>query len=158
MYKLKLLIPVLICLVSGCGGGGLKEFPTAEVTGVVTCDGSPVANVRVYFSPTASGKDANVGKSGWGTTKENGEFTISTYGSEDGAVVGNHNVSVDAPHPERFPDFECNCDTDSNRVLMEVSISTEKENRFMIDLPEKPKRRRNTKLSDDDLDDLEDDD
>lgn len=150
------LLVVLLCISAGCGGG-LEEFPTAKASGKVVCDGKPVPNVRVYFSPKASGTSAISGKSGWGTTNDEGVFVISTYGEEDGAVVGLHRITVDAPHPERFPDFQCNCETDSNRTLMEAEVTEDGENQFTIDLPAKT-RKRKRKVSDEDLDDLKDDD
>ena len=142
-------------LVSGCGEG-IKEFPTAPVTGMVSCEGNPVANARVYFSPKSTGSSANVGKSGWATTTELGTFVISTYGNEDGAVVGTHRVSVAPPHPERFPDFTCDCETGGNTTLMEVDVVAEGENVFAIELTSKDGKRQRPALSDEDLDDIQD--
>lgn len=156
MSKFYVCIAATLLLMTSCTEG-LKEFPTARTTGVVTCEGKPVANVQVYFAPKATGKSAVVGKSGWGTTAEDGTFKLSTYGDDDGAVVGSHEVSVGPPHAERFPGFECDCETSSTAVLQEVSISKDADNHFKIELPKKTGRRKK-QVNDDDLDDLEDDD
>lgn len=138
---------------SGCGPG-LKEFPTAETRGVVTCNGVPVPNVRVYFAPQAkSGIES--GKSGWGTAQADGTFVISTYGDEDGAVVGTHRVLVGSPHPERFPDFECDCETNGNLPIMTVEVEADTENNLSIELlPKSSKGRGRPVVSRDDLDDV----
>ncbi|MCA9028256.1 MAG: hypothetical protein KDA86_23800 [Planctomycetaceae bacterium] len=141
-------------LASGCGSG-LKEFDTAETTGVVTCNGQPVANVRVYFAPKSTGTNTLAGKSGWDTTNEDGTFVISTYGDEDGAVIGTHNVSVGSPHAERFPDFTCDCETNGNLMLMEVEVTADGENHFEIALPPKSGGRSSRRMSNDDLEDIQ---
>lgn len=129
------LLAVIPLAMLGCGGG-LKEFPTARVSGQVLCEGQPVANVRVYFAPIGTGK-LDAGKSGLGNAQADGTFTVSTYGNEDGAVVGKHHVMVSGPHPEEFPDFTCNCETDGRKTLQEVEITADGENNFTINLPKK---------------------
>ncbi len=154
LKRLGLSFLLLFPLALGCGSG-LEEFPTATTTGLVTCGGTPVAHVRVYFSPQAPSGGVLAGKSGWGTTEEDGTFVISTYGDEDGAVVGTHNVSVGAPHAERFPDFQCPCETNGNKSLMTIEVTDDGENNFTIDLPAKtPRSRRQPTMSEDDLDDI----
>ncbi|QDV17310.1 hypothetical protein Pan153_19450 [Gimesia panareensis] len=153
-----LLIMVLAVTLPGCGGS-IKEYPTANVTGKVTCNGEPVANVRVYFAPIAKSGGVNAGKSGSGSTKEDGTFTISTYGTEDGAVVGSHNVMVDSPHPEHFPNFTCKCRTDGNKPVKQVEVTADGENHFEISMTLKTKAEAaRPSLDADDLDDLKKDD
>lgn len=76
---------------SGCGSGPAAPTgrpPVAKVVGTVTHQGRPVQNAVVQFHPEGAGDR------GTGHTDENGEFTISTYGPQDGAVVGKHTVTV----------------------------------------------------------------
>ena len=79
----------------GCGSGG--DFPVAPVSGRVLCDGQPVPHAIVFFEPLQSGDSALAGKQGIARAKEDGTFVISTYGTEDGAVVGKHRVRVARP-------------------------------------------------------------
>lgn len=73
-----------LALVVGCGGGGGK---TAKVSGVVTYKGQPVKKVVVTFTP-ANGRPAR------GETDEQGQFTLSTFAPGDGAVPGQHKVTL----------------------------------------------------------------
>ena len=86
-----LLIIALFITLPGCGSS-IKEYPTANVTGKVTCNGEPVKNARVYFSPIAKSGGTEAGKSGWGSTGEDGTFTISTYGTDDGRVPATYEM------------------------------------------------------------------
>src|SRR5262245_13286615 len=90
-----ILSPALALLLSGCGSDG--DFPTATTTGRVVCEGQPVPFVLVFFEPLQTGKKALVGKQGIANAEADGTFTISTYGDNDGAVVGRHRVRVGPP-------------------------------------------------------------
>ncbi len=89
---------VALCL--GCSGPSLPAV--APVTGTVTWQGQPVADAEVLFMPKGS-RPAN------GTTDSQGHYKLSTFGQGDGAVIGQHAVTVtkrvaisDAPYsPER---------------------------------------------------------
>jgi hypothetical protein len=90
-FGLILLLPLLI----GCGNPGVA--PTAEVTGTVTYKGAPLENVNVVFTP-ANGRPAT------GTTDAEGKFSLSTFAADDGAVPGEHTVTIaegptDTPPP-----------------------------------------------------------
>jgi hypothetical protein len=117
--------------LSGCSEG-LKEFPCAEASGVVLCEGKPVQGAQVYFSPKMTGKSAEVGKPGFAFTDEAGRFVLSTYGSGDGAVVGPHIVRVTTSN-----EFPCNCVGEETRDLMDVEIVADKENEFKVELPKR---------------------
>ncbi len=136
----------LICVL-GCNKG---DFPTAETRGTVTCEGEPVGNVFVFFEPLKQGETALVGKQGIGRADENGEFEVSTYGKNDGAVVGKHRVRVG--WMEGKADLSCPCLVDSENDVMEVEIKEGEENVFEVKLPKKTGRRQ---LSLDELEQLE---
>jgi hypothetical protein len=132
--KMLALIPLAML---GCGGGP-QEFPTAPVTGQVLCNGEPIADVLVNFAPIHRNKKGESGRMGVGVAQEDGTFVVSTYGAGDGAVVGQHDVSVSSPHPEEFPHFHCNCETvGGKRPVMKVEVKADGENNFTINLPPK---------------------
>jgi hypothetical protein len=130
-----LLLPVFL---SGCGGGG--DFPTAPTTGRVICEGQPVPHVMVFFEPMQTGKKALVGKQGFAIADKDGKFSISTYGTHDGAVVGHHRVRVGPPHPEDHPGFKCACYLNSEVDIMEVDIKKGEKNNFELVLKKKTGR------------------
>jgi len=57
---------ILAIGVAGCGGGG-DGFKVAPVSGVVTLNGTPLANAQVRFQPSAKG---NPGPPSTGETDE----------------------------------------------------------------------------------------
>lgn len=78
------LAPLLLALVTGCGGG---QMPLAHVSGVVTLDGSPLTGAKVTFLPQA-------GPAASGALDAQGRFELSTYQRGDGAVLGSHTAIV----------------------------------------------------------------
>lgn len=74
-----------LLLASGCGGE--SHPPTGRVTGAVTYRGQPVEGAQVTFF-------AQQGRPGSGVTDAQGKFVLSTFGSNDGAVPGEHVVVI----------------------------------------------------------------
>jgi len=120
-----------LSVVTGCGS---SEFPVAQVTGRVMCEGQPVGACAVYFEPLrVGGSDATalVGQPGFAFTKPDGTFIISTseVGAEDGAVIGKHRVRVGRG------EAKCNCSMNDEKTLMEVEVKADGKNEFEIVLP-----------------------
>jgi hypothetical protein len=88
---------LLACVSAGCGGSGLAEPELASVTGVVTVDGAPGANLMITFEPQPKDpKDLkNVGAGSTAQTDEEGTFELN-YKGQKGAVVGKHLVRIAA--------------------------------------------------------------
>lgn len=123
----------LVLVSAGCGGK--RSFGVAQTSGIVTCQGQPVPYVTVYFEPLKEGKSAVVGKQGIGLADEKGHFVISTYGDNDGAVVGKHRVRVDRPSREAHPDFkDCECTLHSEIDAAQLEVVGGEENVFEIEL------------------------
>lgn len=80
---------LLTCFaIVGCGGGA--EVPElGYVSGKVTLGGQPLANANVTFTP----KDARPSS---GVTDADGSYTLSYTIESEGAVPGNHKVTVEA--------------------------------------------------------------
>jgi hypothetical protein len=60
------------------------------------------------FAPVAKGDNVNPGKPAWGSIQSNGTFRLTTYKRDDGAVVGEHWVTImnsDEKLPEGVPEF-----------------------------------------------------
>jgi hypothetical protein len=75
---------VLLAAFSGCGP---LQSPTVPVRGIVTLDGQPVAGAAVLFTPE-QGRPAEA------ITDASGGFVLHTFDKDDGAVPGNHKVTV----------------------------------------------------------------
>ena len=98
------LLPAACCLLlSGCGGDSLEVAP---VSGKVTLDGRPIANVRIFFQPTADGAETfDVGPGSYGKTDAEGRFTLQLVGEDrPGAVPGKHGVRMTTVQEEGIPD------------------------------------------------------
>src|SRR5262245_17958868 len=115
-------------LFAGCGSDG--EFPTAKTTGRVICEGKRVPYVMVFFEPLQGGKNALVGKQGVGNADAEGTFAISTYGDNDGAVVGMHRVRVGPPRGGPPPGFKCDCALNSEVDVTQVEVKRGGNNDF----------------------------
>ncbi len=90
MKSLVLLLMGLVvpALVAGCDTGHPDVVP---VSGRVTWEGEPVAGAQVTFiTPGAP-------RHGFGVTDAEGRFRLSTFGSEDGALIGTHTVTISQP-------------------------------------------------------------
>jgi hypothetical protein len=86
-------LAALIAIVAllGCGDSGGKS--TAKVSGKVTSGGQPVTEGNIRFTPLATGGDAGMPASG--KIEPDGSYTLSTYGTNDGAVVGKHRIDYE---------------------------------------------------------------
>ena len=89
----------LIC-VSGCGNN--NGFEVAPVSGTVRCGGKLLTDGLVVFTPVAppDADSYNTGRAASGVVNSDGTFVLSTYGEDDGAIIGAHSIQVFAPAPE----------------------------------------------------------
>lgn len=91
---------VAACLVSaGCGSSRDPNLPTtASASGKVTYKGQPVNTGTITLHPLGKGNPAV------GLLDANGNFELSTYGARDGAVIGQHKVTIEIPPaPDGMP-------------------------------------------------------
>jgi hypothetical protein len=144
IFAVLVILTALACL--GCGNS--TDFPVAKTEGVVMCEGLPVANVRVEFSPVRTGESAIVGARGFGITDADGRFVLATYDGRrgDGAIVGKHDVRVYAT-PDTDRDTPASL---APNVLKTVEVERGKANNFTIELPKRAPRERLIIPSDDD--------
>jgi hypothetical protein len=92
---------VLVCVFSSCGE---SPYVVAPVRGKVLLNGKPLPNAGVMFAPIAQGENANAGKIAVGRIQEDGTYELSTYGKADGAVVGEHWVTIVNHDEDNLPD------------------------------------------------------
>ena len=81
-----------LLLIVGCGRGTPLTMP---VKGIVTFQGSPLAEADVAFTPKG-------GRPATGRTDAAGRFTLTTYKTNDGAMNGQHTVTV-CKHVKKDP-------------------------------------------------------
>jgi hypothetical protein len=97
----------LCALAAGCGSG----YKYSPVSGRVTIDGKPVANLRISFQPTGSSRDLKPkdpaaseqdpnynltpGPGSAAKTDAEGRYTLRVVGEDgEGAVMGRHRVRI----------------------------------------------------------------
>lgn len=106
--------------------GSKTGYQTTPVSGVVTCDGQPVANATINFTPVG-GEDRAEGRRGrvaLGMTDKDGRFTLTTYKNYDGAIVGRHTVTISANMDEstgQVPQLACKDDSLEIEVTTDIS-------------------------------------
>lgn len=94
-WNIRAMAVMFFCIVlTGCRGS--NEYETTPVSGIVSCQGKPVANATVNFTPLPeAGRPAGQrGRVALGLTDNDGRFTLTTYKDGDGAIVGRHTVTV----------------------------------------------------------------
>ncbi len=67
-----------------------------RVSGTVTYDGKPVDKGRVTFTPV-SGEGDSGGTSAMGPIESDGSYSLTTFNTGDGAMAGQHIVTVVVP-------------------------------------------------------------
>lgn len=90
-FSVTLCAIVLLCL-TGCGRG--NPFDLVPVSGTVTIDGQPAANIVVLFTPVANDTTSIVGPFSSSVTDAEGKFTLKSKQRKPGAVPGDHSVSL----------------------------------------------------------------
>jgi hypothetical protein len=81
------LILVSLFLV-GCGGGDGGKPKLVPVQGTVIFKGAPVEGATVTFYAETAPRPAT------GTTDAEGKFRLTTYDTNDGAIPGDHTISI----------------------------------------------------------------
>jgi hypothetical protein len=85
------LIALLGLVLAGCGG----PYKTVSVSGRITRNGAPVANMAVLFQPIATSDNKEPGPGSTGVTDSDGRYTLTLVGrSTRGAVIGKHKVKI----------------------------------------------------------------
>lgn len=125
-------VGVAAVVLSGCDGR--TKMNVAKTRGQVLCEGEPVQYATVYFEPLKEGKNANVGKQGIAYADRQGNFVVTTYDQDDGAVVGKHRVRVGRPLGELKSDVKCECILSDEVDVKQVEVEAGKENTFEIAL------------------------
>jgi hypothetical protein len=79
-----------LIVIAGCSGStdDTGRRPTAPASGVVTYLGKPIEGATITFISKANPVPA------YGTTDEEGKFQLTTYEQGDGAVIGEHFVTI----------------------------------------------------------------
>lgn len=76
-----------IAILFGCGGNS-SPVPVYPVEGTLKYQGKPVAGADITFF------NAEANRSAFGRTNDQGEFELTTFSSNDGAVAGKNVVTI----------------------------------------------------------------
>src|SRR5436305_12776964 len=131
-FKSSIVLLVVVWLL-GCSRGGPQVVP---IDGVVTYNGEPVPNVRIYFIPTD-------GRPSWAVSDGSGHFSLDYDGQQRGAKVGTHTVTVQdagadidptaamsgAPRPKPSPERAKLLAKYANREISPLKVEVKKADR-----------------------------
>lgn len=101
----------VVC-VCGCSDGPRM----APVSGAISVDGKPLVEAGVTFTPDMGGRPA------WATTDKQGRYQLTTLRGGDGALVGDHVVTI-AERGFDVPQIPKGVDADTASVLAEMPTS-----------------------------------
>jgi len=82
------MLVLLTCGSVGCGGGASDKPELVPVKGTVQFKGTAVEGATVTFA------NANAPRSASGITDASGKFQLSMFDTNDGAVPGEHTVTI----------------------------------------------------------------
>ena len=88
-----LLVSLLVC---GCGSSYSRP-DRVPANGKITLDGQPLAGAQIGFRPAAP--DSKYKRPSRAVSDAEGNFSIGTYGAEDGLPPGEYKVSVVKKEP-----------------------------------------------------------
>ncbi len=107
-------VRIPITLVAGLGlllpFGGCSHDPDlpklGKVHGTVTYKGKPLDTGHIVFTPVM-GKGGETGQNATGEINSNGSYELTTFDTGDGAILGQHVVTVTAqtgemPKPDQY--------------------------------------------------------
>lgn len=113
---------LLLVLCAGCGRS--DRLPTAYVNGTVTFEGAPVPTGSLLFVPEGGGPAAQ------GNISKDGSYTLGTYTTSDGAILGRFQVMITAfAQPKGgsgLPEDMMNSNTESLSLIPEIYGDLEK--------------------------------
>ena len=92
LYVRFCLLFVAIAITAGCSKAGL-----GPISGTVTLDGKPLADVEVMFSPQAVEGNSNPGVYSYCKTDSEGKYDLKTRYGKRGAVIGTSQVTIQYP-------------------------------------------------------------
>ena len=88
MFRHFFLVLVSLTLLAGCGPQSEGMPDLAPVTGTITMDGEPLANVSVTF-------EAASGATSYATTGDDGSYELTYIRSSKGAGIGSNTVRIE---------------------------------------------------------------
>ncbi len=111
MLFARIIFAVLpLVFLSGCPApSGIKasgQLPVYPVVGQVTLDGVPIRNARIAFHPLDPNR---VPVRPVAISRGDGTYTLSTYGTSDGAPLQEYTITVVIPNENLVID-DCACD------------------------------------------------
>jgi len=90
-----MLILSFAAALSGCSPADPQKPKLGKVTGRVTFQGKPVTSGSVMFTPSAN-EGGTTGQLASGRIESDGTFTLTTFDTGDGAILGEHIVTVES--------------------------------------------------------------
>lgn len=104
----------LVLAFAGCG----SNYRTVPVAGQILFEGKPLnGGGTVRFIPLGEGPES--GKPAIGKVTPTGEFVLTTYQPEDGAIIGEHRVEIV-----------------QNKIISEAEYAGEKDAQRLVKRPE----------------------
>jgi hypothetical protein len=97
----------LVFQLSGCSSHDPDMPKLAKVRGKVSYQGKPLDGGRVVFTPSGS-KGGGSDQGATGEISSDGSYEMTTYNTGDGAVLGQHIVTVlsqkkgEMPQPDKY--------------------------------------------------------
>jgi hypothetical protein len=124
-----IMIPSLLAL-TGCGESDVR-LETFPVTGSLNVDGKPAPGATLVFHPVKVEGDT-LGAAPNARVKDDGSFSVSSYGANDGAPAGEYTVTVSwykvneegGPGPNILPSLYASPTTSPIKAIVNAGAPT----------------------------------
>jgi len=86
---------ILVSLIGGMIGCGRQRERYVPVSGIVTLNGTPLADAKLIFEPIGDSSGTTSGSPSYGRTDEVGHYMLKSFiARQKGAVAGRHRVRI----------------------------------------------------------------
>jgi hypothetical protein len=103
-----LRVHILLAASLAVAGCDRSPYQLAPVHGTVTVADKPMFQGKVMFGPIARPGEENPGKPAFGAIQADGQYRLTTFNPDDGAIVGEHwatIINVEEDLPDGVPEF-----------------------------------------------------
>lgn len=136
---------LFLAAIAGCGPSEPKLKPVFPVRGSIFVNGKPASGAVVMFHPLPLPTGKTHALTSRGTVNSDGDFTLTTYNTDDGAPEGDYAVAVYWPGKRTGKGDDESSDLPPDRLGLRYSNPATSSLKYRVAAPETKLERFNLK-------------